>query len=332
MSGKHIISILIILILLFGCAQKESETNSPENNTAPAQQHPNISRISVIPINTIKMLPDNDSYPPIMHSLEWENPVPFSGLINTAGAEDSPFITQDGNDFYFFFTPDTSIPAEKQLFDNVTGIWHSHKTNGIWSEPERIWLIEPGKLALDGCEFVQGNEMWFCSAREGYAGINLFTSTNSEGKWGNIRYVGDKLMKNYETGEMHISSDGSAMYFHSGRAGGKGQSDIWVSEKENGEWNKPVNLDPVNSADNEGWPYLSANGKELWFTRFYLGSPAIFRSSRNASDGIWGEPELIISQFAGEPTLDNLGNIYFTHHFYKEGKMIEADIYVAKKK
>ena len=30
--------------------------------------------------------------------------------------------------------------------------------------------------------------------------------------------------------------------------------------------------------------------------------------------------------------MDNQGNIYFTHHFYKEDHMLEADIYIAKKK
>ena len=33
------------------------------------------------------------------------------------------------------------------------------------------------------------------------------------------------------------------------------------------------------------------------------------------------------SRFAGEPSLDNEDNVYFTHHFFKDGKMIEADIY-----
>jgi hypothetical protein len=131
---------------------------------------------------------------------------------------------------------------------------------------------------------------------------------------------------------MHISADGNELFFHSPRAGGKGQFDIWVSKKGNGEWTEPKPLDSINTIENEGWPFLSQDGKELWFTRFYQGSPAIFRSLRNDSESNWGNPELIISQFAGEPTLDNLGNIYFTHHFYKEGKMIEADIYVAMKK
>lgn len=72
------------------------------------------------------------------------------------------------------------------------------------------------------------------------------------------------------------------------------------------------------------------DGTELWFTRIYNGSPAIYRS--RLVIGRWTEPELIISNFAGEPTLDREGNLYFVHHFYKDGKMIEADIYVARRR
>jgi hypothetical protein len=68
----------------------------------------------------------------------------------------------------------------------------------------------------------------------------------------------------------------------------------------------------------------------LWFTRTYLGTPAIFQSLKSA--GNWTAPQLIVSRFAGEPTLDDAGNLYFVHHFYENDVMIEADIYVAYKK
>ena len=61
-----------------------------------------------------------------------------------------------------------------------------------------------------------------------------------------------------------------------------------------------------------------------------MGSLAIFRSKNLG--GEWGEPELIISQFAAEPTLDEDGNLDFAHHFFENGNIIEADIYVATKK
>ncbi len=86
----------------------------------------------------------------------------------------------------------------------------------------------------------------------------------------------------------------------------------------------------VSSPEVDGWPSLTQDGNELWFTRFYMGSPAIFRSKR--VNGEWQEPELIISQFAGESSIDNEGNVYFTHHFYKDAVMLEADYYVAYRK
>jgi hypothetical protein len=114
--------------------------------------------------------------------------------------------------------------------------------------------------------------MWFASAREGYTGVNLFTAEFRDGKWTNWQYVGDKLMKEYQVGKMHIAADGNEMYFHSGRAGTKGGFDIWVNRKVGGEWQEPENVAVVNTQEDEGWPFISQDGNELWFTRTYLGS------------------------------------------------------------
>jgi len=82
--------------------------------------------------------------------------------------------------------------------------------------------------------------------------------------------------------------------------------------------------------ETDGWPFVSADGKELWFTRWHRGTPGIFRSKMAA--GTWQKPELILSQFAAEPSLDTEGNLYFAHHFFRKGKMIEADLYFARKR
>lgn len=314
------------MLLLFGCAGK---TDSSLSGQQPESQLPPTYGEGAIPGDAVKMAPETDIYPPILHSDELEAPVPLPYPFSTAGAEDSAFIMPDGNTLYVFFTPDVRLTPEEQVVAGITGIYVSHKDAGEWSKPERVVLQDAGKLALDGCEFVQGNTMWFCSAREGYAGVNLFTAQYADGKWSGWQPVED-ILKGYEVGEMHLSADGNELYFHSPRAGGFGQFDIWVTEKLGGAWQEPENLRAVNTAENEGWPFLSEDGKELWFTRFYNGTPAIFRSSR--AGGAWSEPELIVSQFAGEPTLDREGNLYFTHHFYENGTMIEADIYVAYKK
>jgi hypothetical protein len=248
--------------------------------------------------------------------------------VNTAGAEDSPFITPDGSALYFFFTPDPKVPVEQQVIDGVTGIYSSRKEDGFWSKAERVILQDPDKLSLDGCQFVQVDVIWFCSAREGYAGIHWFTAEFNDGKWTNWQNA--DFDPEYEVGELHFSADGSELYFHSTRPGGQGGYDIWLSRWLDGDWTEPENISRINSPDNDGWPFLSQDGSELWFLRTYKGSPGLFRSVR--IDDQWGEPELIVSQFAGEPSLDLAGNLYFVHHFYEDGQMIEADIYYAQRK
>lgn len=289
-------------------------------------------RTDKIPSTVIKSTPQDDVYPPILHSDQYEMPVPLSQGVNTAGGEDSPFIIPSGDTLYFFFTPDVSVPVEKQILDGVTGIYQSKKlTNGTWSNAVKVVLQDPGKIAIDGAEFVRGNKMYFASAREGYTGIHWFQADLVDGRWTNWRNADNELKKvEYDTGELHISTDGQTLYYHSSRLGGVGGLDIWYSKWVDNSWGSPLNLQAVNTAGDEGWPALNPSCDELWFTRTYLGSPAIYRSK--LINGAWSSPELILSHFAGEPSIDSEGNVYFVHHYYKDRVMLEADIYVINPK
>ena len=313
---------IIIFIIVLSCTSQAPE----KEEVLPPH------RLSKITKDAVKIIPVDDLYPPILHSDQWYEPVPMSPTINSKGGEDSPFITPDGKDFYFFFTPDVSIDASEQLVDEVTGIYWSKRDGDDWTEPERVLLQERGELSLDGCIFVQGDVMWFCSARVGNKReIDLYIAKLKDGRWTDWENAGELLNVDYVIGELHITSDGNRIYFHSEKTGGMGDMDIWMTSKIDGVWQEPENVISVNSEGLEGWPFVSEDGKELWITRVYNGSPGIFRSIKE-SGGSWSEPELIISQFAGEASLDNEGNIYFTHHFYKDSVMLEADIYVAYKK
>jgi hypothetical protein len=294
-------------------------------NDSAISAYPKAQRRDKIPGDISKRSPQTDKHPPVLHSSEYAQPIPLPEPVNTAGAEDSPFILPDGKTLYFFFTPDVRVPPQKQLLDNVTGVWVCRRYQDTWSRPERVWLQEPGKLSLDGAVCTQGSEMWFASAREGFTGVNIFTSELVNGKWVNWRYAGDRLMKEIQIGEVHLY--GNDLYFHSGRPGGKGGYDIWVTTRSGDSWSDPVNIEAVNTSAMDGYPFVSPDGNELWLTRTYYGTPGIFRSKKK--HGRWGTPELILSRFAGEPALDSAGNIYFVHHFFENGVMIEADIYVA---
>ena len=170
----------------------------------------------------------------MLYSDLWYEPVPMSSTINSRGREDSSFITPDGKDFYFFFTPDVSKEASLQLTDEVTGIYWSKSDDDDWTEPERVVLQERDKLSLDDCLFVQDNVIWFCSAREGnMREIDIYIAHLSDGKWTDWVNAGELLNVDYGLGELHIISDGNQIYFHPEKAGGM---DIWVTNKSDRVW------------------------------------------------------------------------------------------------
>ena len=52
-------------------------------------------------------------------------------------------------------------------------------------------------------------------------------------------------------------------------------------------------MENVNTVDNESLPYISKDGKELWFTRTYRGTPAVYRSKNVL--GSWTKAEIVVS-------------------------------------
>jgi hypothetical protein len=293
-----------------------------------------ITRRESIPVAAVKMIPEKDSWPPIA-APGWTKPVPLEGLINTAGAEDSPFITSDGNTLYFFFTPDVNVPAEGQVGDGFTGIWQTTRNREQWLEPQRILLADPDESHLDGCPFVMDSWMAFCSARaSNQREIDIYTADLQDGNWTSIQNWGEPFNLQYRVGELHIATDGD-LYFGSDRSGGLGGFDLWVSHWNGKTWETPVNLGAaINTANDENRPFITSDGQELWFDgvskKGYPG-PAIFRSLLQP-DGSWGPAEEIIYSFAGEPTLTGDGNtLYFVHHYFSAdlSQMIEADIYIS---
>ncbi len=308
-----------LLALMTGC---DGEISAP----SPA---PTPDREALIPQAQEKISSEDDVHPPKSETDEYHQPVPLPYPVNTAGVEDSAFILPDGETLYLWFTPAAEKTPQEQLTDGVTGIYVFHKVGETWSPAERVLLQDSGEPALDGCGFVQNAVIWFCSARPGYTGLHWFRAEFIDGKWRNWQPVDFDFASGDQVGELHITADGNELYFHSSRPGGKGGYDIWVSKKVDGKWQSPENLAIVNTAQTDGWPFVTPDGSELWFTRS-AGVPSLYRSKK--VNGEWSQPELMFSNFAGEASLDRDGSVYFTHHFFKDDTMLEADIYVARRK
>jgi len=295
----------------------------------------NPTRAGAIPAGAVKMTPATDAHPPILEpafTAVFEDCAPLGAPVSTAGAEDSPYITADGQELYTFFTPDASVPPQEQLFDRVTGIYRSVRDGAGWSEPERVWLSHHDDPALDGCETVFGDQLWFCTVRAGVEReIDIYVAHRDGEHWVGWESAGHRLNVELEVGELHVADAGNSIYYHSQRAGGAGDADIWVTHLEGGEWSDPVNVSAVNTEHTDGWPWVSADSQELWFTTG-PAAPEIWRSV--AVGGEWQAPEKVVGPFAGEPTFDEAGNLYFTHHFWDDAtdSIIEADIYMCARK
>ena len=314
MAVALVVVVILVLALVFSSLSNNKQPTIPP-------------RLDAIPASAVKMTPQTDLFPPVLRSDEWETPVPMPGPVNTAGAEDSPFISPNGSRFFFFFTPDLHIPVEKQLGDKETGVWWSQKVGGQWTEPQRIVF---GTLqSLEGDEFAVGYTLWFGSIRVGNLGeIDIYNSTLEDGQWKDVTNAGQQLNVEYDIGAFCFTPDGSALYY------GKG-GDIWKCAKSVGGWAQPQKVPNLDGISGKDQPFVTPAGDELWFTgnsvHQYTG-PSLYRCNLTGTGG-WGAPQEIVSRFAAEPTLDSEGNLYFVHHYVTQNiSLIEADIYVAMHK
>lgn len=281
-----------------------------------------------------KVDPADDPYPPYLGpglDAEFEEPVLLEGAVNSAGAEDSPFWVA-GQGLYFFFTPDPQIEASLQVLDGVTGIWWSE---GGTAEPERVKLDVRSGQSMDGCEAWQDGELWFCSIREGnFNEIDWWIAACDGAACDEPDNAGEAVNVELMPGELHLHGD--ELWFGSDRAGGQGGQDLWVATAEGDGWSQPVNPgSPPNDTETQMMPVLTADGLELWWngtSRQGQPGPAVWRSLW--VDGAWGEAQEVVSSFAGEPTLDDDGNVIFVHHYYTAGpgEMLEADLYIARRR
>ncbi len=90
-----------------------------------------------------------------------------------------------------------------------------------------------------------------------------------------------------------ISADGLVLYFASDRPGGQGDHDLWMAARDSpsSSWHEPANLGPpVCSPEFEGFPCISADGLELYFSRGTTDHGDIYVATRSSVRDSWQTP------------------------------------------
>lgn len=176
--------------------------------------------------------------------------------------------------YYAKGSPDKGYSSPIGLTGDVNGIYHDGPAT-FTSKGDTIYFTRNNYIRKKVKESSQEE-----------INLKIYEAIKKDTSWINLKEFAYNSNE-YSTGHPTLSSDGNTMYFVSDMPGGLGGSDIYMSQKINGEWDKPVNMGPsINTPYNELFPvvwkdsilYFSSEG------HFNFGGLDIFQSIKR-SDG-----------------------------------------------
>lgn len=242
-------------------------------------------------------------------------------LINTAGWEDSVYVTPDGKTMYFMYTPYNFYnflvsggqgaipnlgPARDGHHSNTnpfedSDLYVSYFVDGTWTTPVNMGLNTNGS---ESCAMISpdGNRIYLSKPiTMGSDQMDLYYSQKkSDGTWGSLQAMNiPKLTNEYAKSNPHISNDGKTVYFTvTFKVNGVKSNDLYYSTlKSDGKWSAPVtmgvNINTMNEDEDQIW--VSADQNTIYFNRG-LG---LF-SSKKVS-GVWQSATAL--DFGGIPIL-----------------------------
>ena len=117
--------------------------------------------------------------------------------------------------------------------------------------------------------------------------------TSGDWEWTEPENLGPVVNSSYHDGTPYVTTDGLTLYFCSGRPGGRGGQDIWMTTRTASDqaWATPVNLGtPINSPAGEHDPCLSFNGLSLVWARRYGTKGELWGATRASQDHPFRSP------------------------------------------
>lgn len=187
------------------------------------------------------------------------------------------FYDQDRTDAYPFITPDakklffnSSRPYEgMELTDGRRHheIWFVETNNGRWGEPKKIDFGGEYK-GYGTFPSVAANGNLYFNATFDRKTSDIYLSKYEDGKYSTPERLSNNVNSDNREFHPYIAPDESYILFDSFREEDSfGRQDIFISFRDdNGDWGKAINIgDKVNTANSELRPYVSFDGKYLFF-------------------------------------------------------------------
>jgi OOP family OmpA-OmpF porin len=197
----------------------------------------------------------------------WVHAMSLSDVINSDADEGAPTMSADGRSVVF---------AACQRAGSVGGcdLYISFREGAVWSEPENLgkeinsagWDSEPSISA-------DGRTLYFSSDRpagKGRRDRNIWMSKKgADGKWKPAVILGEPINTIGDEVSPFIHANNNTLYFASNYHPGMGGYDVFYSRRKDTSWTEPVNLGyPLNSTDNDGTIFVTADGKKGYYSVF----------------------------------------------------------------
>lgn len=227
------------------------------------------------------------------------------GEVNSGYNDYSVVFTDNGKRIYFTSrrantTGGMINPDDRLYFEDVyTGVWDEtlKKYDSINNKVERIngkgfetisWISKDGNSAL-----VTLNTSVTAEKKPTKSSDICEVEFTKQGKWTLPKPIKNKTINSsFFDGAATLTADGNTMYFVSDRKGEKKSTDIYVVYKNGNSWGKAVALnDTVNTTGRETTPYISPDGRFLFFSsdgHVGMGGFDVFVSENTGSG--WTKP------------------------------------------
>jgi ankyrin repeat protein len=176
------------------------------------------------------------------------------------------FMSYDGSRMYFCSDrPLTGAGDPKPDYD----FWFVDRVQSVWGEPQHMGRV----INSDKNDFyptlTRDATVYFSSHRDGGMGQNdIYRSTLVGGAYVEPENLGEAINTEFAEFDPFIAPDESYVIFASGRPGGQGASDLYISfRRPDGSWSPAQNMGgDINSNQQDLTPMLSPDGAYLFFT------------------------------------------------------------------
>jgi outer membrane protein OmpA-like peptidoglycan-associated protein/Tol biopolymer transport system component len=203
-------------------------------------------------------------------------PENLGSAVNSEYSELNPVISPDGRTLYFGRKSHPSNRYGVKGSETISGsqdIWFSEKVGDTWSSARRlsevlnrdqyntILSISPdGQTILLKGAYVNGT----------YETRGFSISNKTTGGWSvpvKVDIPGYEQMSKGKNEYAYLSMDGKAILLAFSRKKNSEDDDLYVSFYEDGRWSRPMDLgESINTKYSETTPFLSADGKTLYFS------------------------------------------------------------------